>query len=155
MPPGAPAEDQGQLQGAHRILRARPRQNLERQDDETVSRQKRERLGVGAVHRRLSAADLRVVETGHVVMDEARAVDELQRRGRRVRDLGPVVPAGRGDGQKNGGPDPRAAGRHRIGQGRGEPRRRAAPLPDRDRSSHRRFDPSLECHALLLVHAGV
>ena len=84
-----------------------PRKYLKGQHDQTVTGQNRQRLRIGLVHRRLAAPHVRIVKTGQVVVDKARAMDQLQRRGRRIRQPRPVVPACHRHRRQYRGPDPR------------------------------------------------
>ena len=61
------------------MIHCRPRQHLESKDDEAVAGQHRQRLGIGAMHGRFPAPQVRIVETGQIVMHKACAMDQLQR----------------------------------------------------------------------------
>ena len=87
------------------------RQRLERQHDQRVAGQHRQRLAEGAVHRRLAAPDRRIVEAGQVVVDQGGAMQQLDRgrrgvgRGRVVLAAGRARPrgtAGAGSGRRRG-----------------------------------------------------
>ena len=59
-------------------------QRLERHHDQRVPRQHREALAERAMDRRLTAAQRRIVETGQVVVDQGRAMQQLDRSRRGV-----------------------------------------------------------------------
>src|SRR6056297_400557 len=122
----------GEFEGAGRIVGPGAGDGVERENDEAVASEHRERFAVGAVDRRLAAADRGVVECRQVVVDERGAVHELERRGRRGGEARPVVAAGHGDGEEDGGADARAARGDRVVQRGGELRRRRLGLPGPD-----------------------
>jgi hypothetical protein len=99
------------------------RQRLEGEDDHRVPGQHGQRLAEGAVDGGLAPADRRVVEAGEVVVDQGRAVQQLDRDrgGFCHRRLG--LPAGTRHGQAEPGPDACAAREDRVPDGRGQPRR--------------------------------
>ena len=156
--PAAGGQHPDELQGARRVGLTRAGKNIEGQDDQAVTSQKRQRFGIGAVHRRLAAPDVGIVETGHVVVHKAGAVDQFQRGCRGVGKRGHVVAAGLRHRQKDRRPNPRAARCHGIVQRRGQLRRnrraRLRPLSLRDRPCDGGFDPGAETHRRLLFVSG-
>ena len=111
-------------------------QQIEGQNDQAVTGQHRQRLGIGQVDRGLAPAQRRIIETGQVIMNKAGAVDQLQRGRCGIRQPGAVIATGQRHAEQDRGPDPRAAGCHRIMQRRGQPWRGNAALPQRDGRSN-------------------
>jgi len=148
---------------AHRAVGsqlARSGEGFEGEHDQAIPGQDGQRFAVRAVQAGLSTPQVCVVEGGKVVMGEAGAMDELQRGGGGVRDLGAVITAGQGHGQKDGGADAGAAGEDRMGQGGAQQRGSDSPWRRGQCARQRGFDAGLELHGVCLTslsgfHLGI
>jgi hypothetical protein len=143
---GRLTQDPDQADSALRVASGRPGQNLEGGHDQRVPGQKRQRLPIGAMHGRLAAPDVGIVETRHVVMDEARAMNELDRRGCRIGHGRVGIPAGHGDGHADRGANPGTAGIDRVIERGGESGRSGTALRRGNGGGDRRFDPCFQSH---------
>jgi hypothetical protein len=147
----APGDGERDGSRRRRIGRRGARHRLEGGHDQRVAGQQRQRLAIGGVHRGLAATRRRVVETGHVVMDQRRAMQQFERHRGGVAQAGIRVSAGAGDGQQQLGADPPAARKDRMAQGRGELRRRSGAFSARHRRLKRHLDPVARVHRALLL----
>lgn len=67
-----------------------------------------------------AAPRIRVIEAGQVVVDQGCAVQQFYRSRRRRGQHGGIAGVGQRDREAEFGADPRPAGKHRVGQGRGQ-----------------------------------
>ena len=106
-------QDRHQRAHARRHQR-RAGQRLESQDDQRVAAEHRDAFVEAAVHRRLAATQVGVVETGEVVMDQRGAVHEFDGGGGGVDEGAVVLAAGGGDRQGQARTDAGAAREYRV-----------------------------------------
>ena len=131
---------------AHRIVHGLPRQHLERHDDQRIAGKNRQWLAERAMDRRLAASEFGVVETRQVVVDQRRAVQQLDRRRRRITDRRPVVTAGRRYCEAQTRAQTRAARKHRMPQRGCEQGRRIALGGAVQGCFQGLFDPGIGVH---------
>jgi hypothetical protein len=118
--------DQSQRAQPLRVPAGVPGEVFEGQHDEPVAGQQRQFLailGEQPVHRRLAAARVGVVEHRHVVVHQRCAMQQFQRRRRRISNLRRVVPAGGGDGKHEPRARPRARRHDGVAHRAAEPGR--------------------------------
>ena len=142
----AATQNADQFQCALRMVAAALCQQIEGQDDQAVAGQHCQRFGIGQMHRGLAPAQRRIIKTGQVIMHQACAMDQLQRRRRCIRQSGAIIATSQRHAEQDRGPDPRAAGCHRVMQRRGQPWRGNAALPQRNRRSDGSLDPRVQLH---------
>jgi hypothetical protein len=102
------------------------------------------------VHRGPAPAAVGIVEAGHVVVDEARAVDDLDGGRRGVRQRRRIVAAGDRHRERELRPDPGAAGKQRVVERGGEPRGRRRGGGGRKRGAQGSLDTGGWVHERLL-----
>ena len=100
----------GQRQRRQPLRRALDaRQRLERQHDQRIAGQHRERFAEGLVHRRPAAPRVRRVEAGQIVMHQRGAMQQFERRAGGFGRGRMILAAGGGDAVTQPRPNPRAA----------------------------------------------
>ncbi len=161
--PGLPCDDtvgrthrarDGREQFGHAggVPRCAQRQAFEGQHDERVAGQKGDRLAKLLMHRRLAASQRGVVETGHVVMHERRAMQEFYRRRGGVSGLRIGVAASERDRETQMRADAVASREHGVAKRRSEQRRGAAALRARHGGVQSLLDALQASHSALLCH---
>ena len=128
MPFGTPTERptlQQQARSRCGVSGGAARERLERQHDQRVAGQHRQRLAEGAMDRGLAAPRVGVVETGQIVVHQRGAMQQLDRGGGGVGDVRVVLAAGGGDASARRGRMRAPRGKHRVTHGGGQQRRTA------------------------------
>ena len=123
------------------------RQRLEGQDDQRIARQHGQRDAEATMHARLAAPGFGIVEAGHVVMDEAGAVQQLDRGGGGGSQRRAVIAAGRRDGQRQARADARPLGEDRMPHRGREAGRGPGGLRQQDGIGQAGLDPRGDVHA--------
>lgn len=122
-------------------------EGLEGEDDQRIAGEQGERFVEGHMQGGFAAPGSGIVEAGHVVMDEGRAMQHLDRGGRGVGQERPVVAVSAGDTEAEPGAEAGTGRKHRVANRGREPRRVTVGHRGIDRAGQCAFDPSLNVHA--------
>jgi len=123
-----------------------PRQRLERQHDQRITGQHRERFAERPVNRWTAAPPLCRVEAGQIVVHQRRAMQQFKRGTGGFRGGRMVLAAGRGHAVTQPRPNPRAPGEDRVAHGFREARWTARDLRKGDRFAQGPLDPAADIH---------
>ena len=123
-----------------------PAERLERQNDQRIAGQDRERLTISLVQGGLASAHIRVVKTGQIVVNQRGAMEQLDRGGRRVGEFGRPIATGLRHCQGQPRPYPSPPWKNGVSQALGQLGRTGGPARLGDRVLQRVFDPLAQIH---------
>jgi hypothetical protein len=104
------------------------RNSLESQHNQPIPRKHRQGLAEGAMHGRPAPARIGIIETGQVIMHQARAMQQLNRGGGSAGKPGLVIAAGSSDRERQAWADARPFRENRVTHRGSKAGRRAARL---------------------------
>ena len=123
-----------QGKGGEPLRRAlKTRQCLERENDQRIARENRQRLAESLVNRWTTAPSVSRVETRQIVMHERGAMQLFKCGTRRLGRRRMIFTASRRDAVTKPWPHPRTAGKYRVAHGSREARRTPGSLCSADR----------------------